>query len=92
MEAKTVSCSSAVCVTSKEYPQLGLARAPELHQVLYKAAALQVAHPDLGIVPVLMCVGARTFRPSGWLDSSGFQVIQARAQFLPDSIEPELLP
>jgi hypothetical protein len=65
-------------------------RAPELHQVLYKAAALQVAHPDLGIVPVLMCrrANVQTFWMAGQL---GFQVIQARAQFLPDSIKPELV-
>jgi hypothetical protein len=63
-------------------------RASELHQVLYKAAALKVAHPDLGIVPVLMCrrANVQTFWMAGQL---GFQVIQARAQFLPETIERE---
>jgi hypothetical protein len=64
-------------------------RAPELHQVLYKGAALKVAHPNLPIVPVLMCRRAVTM--TFWMaEQLGFQVIQAKAQFLPpDTIDPQ---
>jgi hypothetical protein len=64
-------------------------RAAELHQVLYKGAALKVAHPELEIVPVIMC--RRVVTMTFWMaEQLGFQVIQAKAQFLPpDTIDAE---
>jgi hypothetical protein len=53
-----------------------------LHQLLYKAAILQVAHPGVSVVPVLVCRRApwSTFRMAKAL---GFYVADAKAQFLP---------
>jgi hypothetical protein len=61
-------------------------RAPELHQVLYKSAALHVANPEIPVVPMLMCrrANAQTF----WMAAQlGFQVLEARAQFLPTNLD-----
>lgn len=55
--------------------------APELHQLLSKAAQLQRAHPDLPFAPVLVCRKAQhtTFRMAKAL---GFYVVDLRRQFL----------
>lgn len=55
--------------------------APELHQLLSKAARLQSAHPDLRIAPVLVCRRAHytTFKMARTL---GFYVVDLRRQFL----------
>lgn len=55
--------------------------APELHQLLSKAAALQRAQPNLRFAPVLVCRRAQytTFRMARAL---GFYVVALRRQFL----------
>jgi hypothetical protein len=53
----------------------------QLYQLLYKAAALQEAHPETGIVPLLVCRRhAHTARVMA--GELGFVVIQAKAQFI----------
>ena len=65
-------------------------RTPELHQLLHKAAALQVAHPQRTIVPVLVCRRAHTttFWMAGQL---GFHVIDTHSQFIQPSVDAEAL-
>lgn len=65
-------------------------RTPELHQLLHKAAALQVAHPDTAVVPVLVCRRAHTttFWMAGQL---GFHVIDTYSQFIQPSVDPGAL-
>jgi hypothetical protein len=65
-------------------------RTPEVHQLLYKAAALQVAHPDQPMVPVLVCRRAHqtTFYMAFQL---GFHVIDTYSQFISPTVEAEPL-
>lgn len=70
----------------REWIYRGSAR---LHQLLYKGALLQLAHPERSFVPVLICRRAHlmTFRMA---ELFGFYVAQTKAQFLLKS--PEVRP
>lgn len=56
-------------------------RAPELHQLLDKAARLQLQHPDLPFVPALVCRRAHT-TAMYMAQDLGFQVMQTYTQFI----------
>jgi hypothetical protein len=71
----------ALLVEVKNRRQTLYPRHDEVHQLLHKAAEVQQAHPDLPIVPLLVCRRAhdRLF----WMAKDlGFMVHQAKRQFL----------
>jgi hypothetical protein len=53
----------------------------EIFQLLYKAAALQAAHPDVPIYPIFFC-RARSYTLDRMARDLGFRVVNARQQFL----------
>ena len=53
--ATLVSTSFLVLVEVKNVRSFLYPQAQEVHQVLYKAAEVAVAHPDLPVIPVLVC-------------------------------------
>ncbi|KXK59262.1 hypothetical protein AWW66_25265 [Micromonospora rosaria] len=67
-------------------------RHDEVHQLLHKAAVVQDAHPELPVVPVLIC--RRAHSRLFWMAKDlGFLVHQTRRQFvtLPPKTEPRML-
>lgn len=54
-----------------------------LHQLLHKAAQLQLANPNESILPVIVCRRAHTTAFRMALDL-GFHIVELRAQFLPE--------
>lgn len=63
----------------------------ELHQVLYKAACLKEMHPEIPVVPVLIC-RKRHFHTRQMGVELGCYVIETRRQpILPSDIEPDHL-
>jgi hypothetical protein len=61
-------------------------RSHQLFQVLSKAAALQTAHPDQQILPMIVC--RRKHIQSLWMANDlGFAVIEVKRQFLLPSAE-----
>lgn len=67
-------------------------RHDEAHQLLHKAAVVQNTHPDLPVVPVLIC--RRAHSRLFWMAKDlGFLVHQTRRQFLtlPPKTDPRLL-
>jgi len=57
--------------------------ARELHQLLTKAAAVQAAHPDVSLLPILIC--RRAHKTTFYMAQDlGFLVYQAERQFLPE--------
>lgn len=66
-------------------------RHADLHQVLYKAAALQTANPGVAIVPTLIC-RRRHYTTFEMGKELGFYVIEVHDQFvLPSDIDPRRL-
>lgn len=64
-------------------------RTQELHQLLAKASAIQVAHPDVALVPVLVCRRAQ-YLTAVMAEQLGFYVIQTHRQYVrPYLVETE---
>ena len=64
--------------------------AAELHQLLDKAARLQLAHPTYRFLPVLVC--RRLLYPLGQVaENLGFYVIQTKRQYVPPALDAQQL-
>jgi hypothetical protein len=70
-----------VLVEAKNLRQWIYPRTQELHQLLSKAAAVQVAHPDIPVMPVLVCRRAH-YLTNVMAKSLGFYVIQTYHQYV----------
>lgn len=84
------SAAFLMLVEAKNLRQWIYPRTQELHQLLAKTSAIQLAHPDLRMLPVLVCRRAH-YLTTVMAEHLGFYVIQTRRQYVrPFLAETEL--
>ena len=70
-----------VTIEAKNLRQWIYPRTQELYQVLDKSARLQLEHPDLGVLPVLVCRKAH-YNANKMAQHLGFHVIATQRQYV----------
>lgn len=82
-DAQTFIGMFTVLVEAKNLREWIYPRSQELHQLLDKAARLQIAHPKQRIVPVLICRRMHPQDTPAMARQLGFYVIQTQRQYVP---------
>ena len=70
-----------VAIEAKNLRQWIYPQTQELYQLLDKSAQLRLAHPEFGVMPVLVCRRAH-YLASKMAQQVGFHIIQTRRQYV----------